>query len=203
MVCDPLFWRWCFLVAVAAAGGWLKESAMIQAFLVFNTSGKPRLSKFFTHFSVPKQQQIVKDVYGMVSKRSEQDSNFVDGSHIFDSDVKIIYRHYATLYFAVCCDASESELGILDMIQVFVEVLDRCFEEVCELDLIFHAIKVHHILNEMILGGMVMEINHDAIVRAVQMQDQVERAEKSSFVTQATKNKITELKHSIRDRVRN
>ena len=57
-------------------------------------------------------------------------------------DTKLIYRHFATLYFIVLCDKSESELGILDLIQVFVEVLDKCFENVCELDLIFHADKV-------------------------------------------------------------
>lgn len=173
---------------------------MIQAFLVFNSSGKPRLSKFFQHYSVTKQQSIVKDVYGLVSQRTDGDCSFVNVSHIFGDDVKIIYRHYATLFFAVCCDASESELGVLDLIQVFVEVLDRCFEEVCELDLIFHAIKVHHILNEMILGGMVMEINHDTIVEAVQMQDRIEKTQKSNFVTQATRNKIQEITHSIKER---
>lgn len=33
-------------------------------------------------------------------------------------DCKLIYRHYATLYFVFCVDSSESELGILDLIQV-------------------------------------------------------------------------------------
>jgi hypothetical protein len=32
-------------------------------------------------------------------------------------DTKLIYRHFATLYFIVLCDKSESELGILDLIQ--------------------------------------------------------------------------------------
>ena len=41
-----------------------------------------------------------------------------------------------------CVDESESELGILDLIQVLVETLDRCFENVCELDLVFHMDKV-------------------------------------------------------------
>lgn len=36
------------------------------------------------------------------------------------SDYKLIYRHYATLYFVFCVDSSESELGILDLIQVNV-----------------------------------------------------------------------------------
>lgn len=63
-------------------------------------------------------------------------------SLIGGADYKLIYRHYATLYFVFCVDSSESELGILDLIQVFVETLDKCFENVCELDLIFHVDKV-------------------------------------------------------------
>jgi len=55
--------------------------------------------------------------------------------------VKLIYRHYATLYFVFAVDQQESDLGILDLIQVLVEALDRCFENVCELDLIFHSDK--------------------------------------------------------------
>ena len=63
-------------------------------------------------------------------------------SLIGGADYSLIYRHYATLYFVFCVDSSESELGILDLIQVFVETLDKCFENVCELDLIFHVDKV-------------------------------------------------------------
>lgn len=33
-------------------------------------------------------------------------------------DTRVIYRHYATLYFVFVVDESESELGILDLIQV-------------------------------------------------------------------------------------
>ena len=31
--------------------------------------------------------------------------------------VKLIYRHYATLYFVFAVDQQESDLGILDLIQ--------------------------------------------------------------------------------------
>ena len=41
-------------------------------------------------------------------------------SLIGGSDYKLIYRHYATLYFVFCVDSSESELGILDLIQVWL-----------------------------------------------------------------------------------
>lgn len=42
-------------------------------------------------------------------------------------------------YVIFCVDSSESELGVLDLTQVSGETLDRCFENVCEPDLIFHA----------------------------------------------------------------
>ena len=104
--------------------------------------------------------------------------NFLEGgSLIGGSDYKLIYRHYATLYFVFCVDSSESELGILDLIQVFVETLDKCFENVCELDLIFHMDKVHYILNELVMGGMVLETNMTEILTRVEEQNKIEKEE--------------------------
>ena len=48
-----------------------------------------------------------------------------------------------------------------------VQVLDRYFGNVCELDLIFHADKVHHILDEIVMGGMVLETNMHDILTAI------------------------------------
>ena len=45
-------------------------------------------------------------------------------SKLGEGEYRLIYRHYATLYFVFCVDASESELGILDLIQVSLFV--RC-----------------------------------------------------------------------------
>lgn len=62
-----------------------------------------------------------------------------------------------------------------------MEALDRAFENVCELDLVFHfdevngkcsrrkpcahshVIKVHHILSEIVQGGIVLETNVEEI----------------------------------------
>jgi AP-3 complex subunit sigma len=86
---------------------------------------------------------------------------------------KIIYRHYATLYFIFAVDKQESDLGILDLIQVFVESLDKCFENVCELDLIFHSDRVNYILDEIIMAGMVLETNINHILSAVSEQNKL------------------------------
>ncbi|XP_062368770.1 AP-3 complex subunit sigma-1 isoform X6 [Cinclus cinclus] len=91
---------------------------MIKAILIFNNHGKPRLSKFYQRYSEDTQQQIIRETFHLVSKRDENVCNFLEGGLLIGgSDNKLIYRHYATLYFVFCVDSSESELGILDLIQ--------------------------------------------------------------------------------------
>ncbi|CAG8480152.1 4761_t:CDS:10 [Paraglomus brasilianum] len=108
------------------------------------------------HFKdIPTQQNLIQEIFQLVSKRPDSVCNFLEGSQMLGgSDTRVIYRHYATLYFVFVVDESESELGILDLIQVFVEGLDRCFENVCELDLIFHFEEVLETnLNEIITAA--------------------------------------------------
>ncbi|XP_055332793.1 AP-3 complex subunit sigma-2-like [Paramacrobiotus metropolitanus] len=151
---------------------------MIRAILVFNNHGKPRLIKFYEHYKEDVQQQIVRETFQLVAKRDENVCNFLEGgSLIGGSDYRLIYRHYATLYFVFCVDSCESELGILDLIQVFVETLDKCFENVCELDMIFHVDKVHHILDEIVMGGMVLETSMSEIVMRIEEQTKLEKQE--------------------------
>lgn len=151
---------------------------MIKAILVFNNHGKPRLSKFYQYYPEDLQQQIIRETFHLVSKRDDNVCNFLEGGTLIGgSDYKLIYRHYATLYFVFCVDSSESELGILDLIQVFVETLDKCFENVCELDLIFHVDKVQYILSELVMGGMVLETNMTEIITRIEEQNKLEKSE--------------------------
>ncbi|KAK3718985.1 hypothetical protein QZH41_013153 [Actinostola sp. cb2023] len=151
---------------------------MIKAILIFNNHGKPRLIKFYQHYDEDMQQQIIRETFHLVSRRDDNVCNFLEGGTLIGgSDFKLVYRHYATLYFVFCVDSSESELGILDLIQVFVETLDKCFENVCELDLIFHMDKVHNILSEIVMGGMVLETNMSEILTHIDAQNKLEKSE--------------------------
>ena len=147
---------------------------MIKAVIVINNQGNVRLNKFYIHLDEEAQQQLMREIYTLVSRRSDRACNFVDApasvAGIWGEDTKLVYRHYATLYFIFAVDSSESELGILDLIQVFVEALDHCFENVCELDLIFHVDTVHYILDEIIQGGLVLETNLSSILTAFDEQ---------------------------------
>eukprot|EP00897_Mesotaenium_endlicherianum_P000178 jgi/Mesen1/10160/ME000076S09672 len=89
-------------------------------------------------------------------------------SHLWvPQGTKLVYRAFATLFFAFLVDDAESELAVLDLIQVFVETLDKCFENVCELDLVFNTPKVNLILDELVMGGLVQETSSAEVIRAV------------------------------------
>jgi len=160
---------------------------MIHGVLIFNTSGVPRLTKFYSplHQSV---QTLVQKIFALVSPRPATLCNFLDAPELEaflkpqedGEKLRVVYRNYATLYFVFVVDSAESELGILDLIQVFVESLDRAFENVCELDLVFHFDEVHHILAEVIQGGLVLETNVEEIDRAVQ---EAAKARKDSYAS--------------------
>lgn len=90
-----------------------------------------------------------------------------------DQPSLVTYRHYATLYFIVISTSTESPLALLDLIQVFVEALDRLFENVCELDLIYNFETLHAVLGEMIVGGVVVETGLDKVVQGVKAQGTV------------------------------
>ncbi|KAK2776967.1 60S ribosomal protein L8B [Onygenales sp. PD_12] len=157
---------------------------MINAVLVFNNSGQPRLTKFYTQLDTQTQQSLLAQIYNLVSQRPSSACNFLplppllaqgaspnSSSSPSDAPTQITYRTYATLSFIVISTSTESPLALIDLIQVFVEALDRLFENVCELDLIFGYETMHAVLGEMIVGGVVIETNLERIVQGVKSQE--------------------------------
>merc|ERR1712137_97501 len=118
--------------------------------------GKIRLSKFYEHYTPQEQQQLIREIYQQLSKRSDFSCNFLetpaDGK--WGKETKIIYRHYATLYFVFVVDPSESEL-----------------------DLIFRMDMAHFVLDEIVMGGMVLETNLADICESVQSQNNLQAQE--------------------------
>merc|ERR1711904_356282 len=91
---------------------------IIRCFRIINNFGKPRLIKFYERLTNEQRQKAIDHAYRLVSKRFDDLCNFVEDDKLFGEDTHLIYRHFATLYFIVICDKAESELGILDLIQV-------------------------------------------------------------------------------------
>jgi len=159
---------------------------MIKAVIIVNNQGKPRICRFYSELSCEVQGSIVRRVFQLVAQRPDSVCNYVEGGlmeYADFEDCKLIYRHYATLYFVFVVDKQESDLGILDLIQVFVESLDKCFENVCELDLIFHSDKVMYVLDDIIMAGMVLETNMTNIILSITEQNKMYNRSLTSSAT--------------------
>lgn len=134
------------------------------------------------------QQRLISEIFTLVSNRPAGSCNFLplppllaasgtsstsSGEQQNDVPSLVTYGHYATLFFIVISTATESPLALIDLIQVYVEALDKLFQDVCELDMIFNFETLHATLSEMIVGGVVVETNLDRIVAGVRAQGTV------------------------------
>ncbi|RWS28283.1 AP-1 complex subunit sigma-2-like isoform X3 [Leptotrombidium deliense] len=92
-------------------------------------------------------------------------------------DMKIVYKRYASLFFCCAIDATDNELLTLEIIHRYVELLDKYFGSVCELDIIFNFEKAYFILDELLIGGEVQETSKKAVLKSINSQDMLQEEE--------------------------
>ena len=137
---------------------------MIQFVLMVNKQGQTRLAKYYNSFSVRERVTLEGELIRKCLSRTEQQCSFLD-----HRQYKVIYRRYASLYFIIGVDNDEevNELSFLEFIHNLVETLDKYFENVCELDIMFNIEKAHFIIDEMIMNGIIAESNKANILNPV------------------------------------
>lgn len=131
---------------------------MFNFILLVSRQGKTRLTKWYVQMNnkvrsickrfahaMPsrfrsisqEKSRAVREITATVLSRPPKLCNFVDWQ-----DKRVVYKRYASLYFIACVDKADNELIVLEQIHLFVEILDRYFGNVCELDIIFNFHKV-------------------------------------------------------------
>ncbi|KAJ3276893.1 hypothetical protein HDV01_002948 [Terramyces sp. JEL0728] len=116
----------------------------IKFLLLVSRQGKIRLTKWFTSdWSIKEKTKAVKDVSTTVLQRKTKMCNVLEFK-----EFKVVYRRYASLFFIAGTDIDENELLALEVIHRYVEVLDKWFMNVCELDIIFNFQQAYAIIDE-------------------------------------------------------
>ena len=141
---------------------------MINFILLVSRQGKTRLSKWFVQMSNKEKARCSRELIATVLSRPPKMCNFIEYQ-----DKKVIYKRYASLYFIACVDNDDNELIILEQIHLFVEVLDRYFGNVCELDIIFNFHKAYYILDELFIGGHIQETSKSEVLRICAAMDEL------------------------------
>ena len=141
---------------------------MINFLLLVSRQGKTRLTKWYESYAAKEKARIVREITSTVLARAPKMCNFVEWRN-----KKIIYKRYASLFFIVCVDAEDNELITLEMIHLYVEVLDRYFGNVCELDIIFNFHKAYYILDEIFVGGELCESSKKEVLSVCAQMDEL------------------------------
>ena len=141
---------------------------MIKFILMVNKQGQTRLAQYYDFMCMKERIALEGELIRKCLSRHEGQCSFVEYR-----GYKIIYRRYASLYFIVGVDndESENEVAYLEFIHALVETLDKYFENVCELDIMFNIEKAHYILDEMVANGYIIEINKSNILNPLVLMD--------------------------------
>mmetsp|Transcript_8611 Transcript_8611/g.21344 ORF Transcript_8611/g.21344 Transcript_8611/m.21344 type:complete len:146 (-) Transcript_8611:405-842(-) len=142
----------------------------IKFVLLVNKQGQTRLAKYFTEFLTTDERRVLEgEIVRKCLSRTDKQCSFFEFRQY-----KIVYRRYASLFFMMGVDEEENELAMLEFIHCFVEVLDKHFGQVCELDIMNEPEMVHYIMDEMLLNGYIVDTNKTNILEPVQLLEQVQ-----------------------------
>ncbi|XP_016139820.1 AP-1 complex subunit sigma-1A-like [Sinocyclocheilus grahami] len=86
---------------------------------------------------------------------------------------------YASLYFCCAVEEHDNELITLEVIHRFVELLDKYFGSVCELDIIFNFEKAYFILDEFLMGGEIQDTSKKSVLKAIEQADLLQEEDES------------------------
>lgn len=146
----------------------INKKEMIKFFLMVNKQGQTRLSRYYEHVEINKRTMLEAEVIKNCLSRSKDECSFIEYK-----DFKLVYRQYAALFIVVGIDQTENEMAVYELIHNFVEVLDKYFSRVSELDIMFNLDRVHIILDEMVLNGCIVETNRNRILAPLFVLDKV------------------------------
>tara|TARA_B100000780_G_C20900659_1_gene358456 strand:- start:244 stop:663 length:420 start_codon:yes stop_codon:yes gene_type:complete len=137
-----------------------------------NKQGQTRLSTYYDWLDLDERVALESEVIRKCLSRNEMQCSFMEYRNY-----RVIYRRYASLFFIVGVDNDEeNELAILEFIHALVETLDKYFENVCELDIMFNLEKAHFLLDEMVMNGYIIETNKTNVLKPILLLEKTNKA---------------------------
>jgi AP-1 complex subunit sigma 1/2 len=143
--------------------------------LLISRQGKVRLAKWYSTTSPKEKARTTREIAALVLNRAPKMCNFLEWH-----ERKVVYKRYASLFFIMCVSREDNELLALEIVHHYVEILDKYFGNVCELDVIFNFHKAHYMLDELLIGGELQETNKREVLRVTAAQDELSKGEDDS-----------------------
>jgi len=142
-----------------------------------------RLSKWYGVQTAKDKARITREVAALVLNRAPKMCNFLEWK-----ERKLVYKRYTSLYFVTSISRDDNELLALEVIHHYVEVLDKYFGNVCELDIIFNFHKAYYILDELFIAGHLQETSKAEVLRICSAMDEMMDESKDEGTTPGRSN---------------
>ncbi|XP_039666855.1 AP-1 complex subunit sigma-2 isoform X6 [Perca fluviatilis] len=171
--------RVCFRVALGSSFRQRGNTVLLfkmQFMLLFSRQGKLRLQKWYVPLSDKEKKKITRELVQTVLARKPKMCSFLEWR-----DLKVVYKRYASLYFCCAIEDQDNELITLEIIHRYVELLDKYFGSVCELDIIFNFEKAYFILDEFLLGGEAQETSKKNVLKAIEQADLLQESQNEDW----------------------
>ncbi|KAI3426703.1 AP complex subunit sigma [Psidium guajava] len=138
----------------------------IHFVLAINRQRKIRLTKWYSTYSQKERTKVIQEISELMLCRGPELCNFLEWRGL-----RVVYKKYAGLFFCMCIDPEDNELETLELIHLYVKILDRYFYNVTELDLLFYFHWAYYLLDELVIAGEIHESNMVTVVNRMFLQD--------------------------------
>ncbi|CAL4135854.1 unnamed protein product, partial [Meganyctiphanes norvegica] len=152
-----------------------------------STPGKMRAKRFyFVLKSILRGQECRKKSYGLLYQVIEAMCPFWaravwrSGGPPYEGSNKLFYTNYYVIYhrfIGACVHPNNVQRVIFGNFLASLRSLGGIFNSRWVGDVYVHIVKVHYILNELVMGGMVLETNMTEIITRIDEQNKLEKQE--------------------------
>ena len=97
---------------------------MIHFIILFSRQGKIRLQKWYEARTDQDKKKITRELTQIILARKPKMCNFLEWRNL-----QIVYKRYASLFFAFAIDKEANELITLEIIHRYVEVKTEFFKK--------------------------------------------------------------------------
>lgn len=141
---------------------------MIEKLIILNKQVKSILNKEFKSGNlVLNQQESLKININLLELiKNNINTNILYNIRIFSSiSSNIYYKYYNNLYIILVCDENENELAMIDFLNFYISLIQELFF-FDEVSIENNIDNIHILSNEIIVGGVVCELNRNEIMKS-------------------------------------
>ncbi|XP_045613464.1 AP-4 complex subunit sigma-1 isoform X1 [Procambarus clarkii] len=141
---------------------------MMHYLLIASKTGNVQFSHYFTHITPCSRTTIEARIITKCLSAEKDACHFLE-----DGDHTLIFRWFGPCLFIVAADHAENEMMVYEFLSLYVDALHRYFGKFSERHVLLNIDRLHMVLEEMVVGGELVESSIRNVLNPIQVLDTV------------------------------